>query len=215
MTLPGSAHLAKLSSRSVDAASVVARSTARRLGDWPENAVDDWGRDPDLAARAAKLAGVRWDVAVTGHERLPARGGALIVVNARRFALTPIMAALAIGDAIDRPVRFVGRPDVAPIGPLLQRVGGLLAHPAEIEAALTAGELVLVGAADRDVLAAALAARVRVFPAAANSSPFSRRATVVLGAPAHAARIRRGPLAEVELGQAVAARIDQLQETIG
>ena len=72
------------------------------------------------------MSRLRWNVAVNGHDRLPKRGGALIVVNTRRFALAPVFAALSIGGAIGRPVRFVGRPDIAPVGPLMQRLGGLL-----------------------------------------------------------------------------------------
>ena len=51
-----------------------------------------------------------------------------IVVNTRRYALTPIFAAFAISEAVDRPVRFVGRPDTAPVGAFARRIGGLLDH---------------------------------------------------------------------------------------
>ena len=44
-----------------------------------------------------------------------------------------------LSEAVDRPVRFVGRPDVAPIGPLLRRIGGLLDHPDEVAGALCRG----------------------------------------------------------------------------
>ena len=47
---------------------------------------------------------------------------------------------------IGRPVRFVGRPDIAPLGPLMQRLGGLLARADEIAGALRAGQLVVMGA---------------------------------------------------------------------
>ena len=83
------------------------------------------------------------------HDRLPKRGGALIVVNARRFALAPVFAALSIGGAVGRPVRFVGRPDIAPLGPIMQRLGGLLDRADEIAGALRGGQLVVMGA-DRD-----------------------------------------------------------------
>ena len=73
-----------------------------------------------------------------GDQRLPSRKGALIVVNARTLALAPIYAALALSETVDRPVRFVGRPDVAPVGPLLRRIGALLDHPDEVAGALAA-----------------------------------------------------------------------------
>ncbi len=108
--------------------------------------VDDWGRDPDFVAKIWTLSRLRWDVAVNGHDRLPKRAGALIVVSTRRFALAPVFAALSIGGAIGRPVRFVGRPDIAPLGPIMQRLGGLLTRADEIAGALRAGQLVVMGA---------------------------------------------------------------------
>ena len=44
------------------------------------------------------------------------------------------------------PVRFVGRPDIAPIGALARRLGGLLARPDEVAGALRAGELLVMSA---------------------------------------------------------------------
>ena len=87
------------------------------------------------------LSRLRWSVTVGGDQHLPRRNGALIVVNARRFALAPIFAAFAISEAVDRPVRFVGRSDTAPLGPFARRIGGLLDHPDEVFGALRAGEL--------------------------------------------------------------------------
>jgi len=187
---------------------------ARRLRDWSNNDVDDWGRDPQFTARVTTVSRLRWDVAVGGSQRLPVRAGALVVVNARRLALAPVFTALALGDAVHRPVRFVGRPDIAPLGPLLQRMGGLVAQPAELQGALAAGELVVVGAVagsvDRSLIGAAVAARVRIFPAVALSSPLRRAARVEVGNPVRPAHIRRGPLAEVEMAQLVERRIHEL-----
>ena len=45
-------------------------------------------------------------------------------------------AALALPASTGRPVRFVGRPDAAPIGALARRLGGLLARPDEVAGAL-------------------------------------------------------------------------------
>ncbi len=185
------------------------------------NAVDDWGRDPELVDRVAAWSRVRWDVAVGGAGHLPARAGALIIVNARRFALAPLFAALAIGDATGRPVRFVGRPDVAPVGPVLQRLGALLPLEAELEGALRAGELVVLGTehaatnevagtVDHHLVGAAVAARVAVIPAATISSPLTRAARVEIGRPVKPTRVRRGPLAELELADLVERRIDDL-----
>ncbi len=203
-----------------------ARGTIHTLRTFAVNAVDDWGRDPELVERATTVSRLRWDVAVGGAEHLPARSGALIVVNARRFALAPLFAALAIGEAIGRPVRFVGRPDIAPLGPLLQRLGGLLPNAAEIEGVLRAGEVVLLGAGheatnvvsgevDHRLVGAAVAARVRVLPAATISSPMQRAARVEIGRAVRPARNRRGPLAELELADLVEQRIDDLLAEAG
>ena len=198
----------------------------RTLREWSANDVDDWGCDSSSVARAFLASRVRWDIAVGGTEHLPARGGALIVVNARRYALAPVLAALALGDAIGRPVRFVGRPDIAPIGPALQRLGGLLPIEAELAGALRAGHVVVLGTGhrrdnsaagpvDHKLVGAAVAARARVYPAVALSAPLSRAARVEIGPAVKPQRIRRGPLAELELADAVQRRIDDLLMEFG
>lgn len=203
-----------------------AAGTAKTLREWSANDVDDWGRDSETVRRAFALSRLRWDVAVGGTEHLPQRAGALIVVNARQYALAPIFAALAIGDAMGRPVRFVGRPDIAPIGPLLQRLGGLLPIEAELEGALRAGELVVLGAdhrpdnaatgtVDHRLVGSAVAARVRVLPGVTLSAPLQRAARVELGPPVRRTRVRRGPLAELELADALQKRIDELTLEFG
>lgn len=218
--------LAGFASGPARAAGAAAAGTARTLRDWSGGEVDDWGRDSHAVARAFAASRVRWDVAVGGSEHLPRRGGALIVVNTRSLSLAPVFAALAIGDAVHRPVRFVGRPDIAPVGPLLQRLGALLPIADEMEGALRAGELVLLGAGrrgdnartgtvDHHLVGAAVAARVKVLPAVTLSAPLSRAARVELGTPVTRTRIRRGPLAELELADALQRRIDELLVEFG
>lgn len=193
---------------------------------WTANEVDDWGRDNGFVDRCWSLSRLRWDTCIGGTEHVPKRAGALIVVNARRFALAPVFAALAIGATVDRPVRFVGRPDVAPLGPLMQRLGGLLAIEGELEGALRAGEVVVLGAGhefgnhrtgqiDHRLVGAAVAAKVRVLPAATISVPSRRTARVEIGAPARTARKRRGPLAELELADHLQVRINALLDELG
>jgi hypothetical protein len=200
-----------------------ARGASATLSTWRRliaDDVDDWGRDHAFVRRTWSLASLRWDVSVGGVANLPRRGG-LIVVNARRFALAPVFAALSLGDATGRPVRFVGRPDVAPLGPALQRLGGLLSSVDEVQGALRAGELVVLGAAhttsnghcgalDHRFVGAAIAADAAVLPAASSSSPTSREARVEVGPAVPRGRRRRGPLGELELADAVRDRIDAL-----
>ena len=196
------------------------------LVDEPARMVDDWGRDPGLVRNILGLAQIRWNVSVGGDQHLPRRNGALIVVNARRFALAPIFSALAISEAVDRPVRFVGRSDSAPLGPLARRIGGLLDHPDELFGALRAGELVVMGAeatmsarevgrVRHDLVGAATAAGVHTYPAATNSTPFGRSARVEIGQATRPTRKRRGPLAELELADHLRTRITTLLAEMG
>lgn len=204
----------------------LASGAAGQVRVWSANEVDDWGRDNGFVDRLWTLAQLRWDISVGGVEHVPKRAGALIVVNARRFALAPMFAALAIGAAVDRPVRFVGRPDVAPIGPLMQRFGALLALEGELEGALRAGELIVLGArhelgnhrtgqVDHHLVGAAVAAKVRVLPAATISAPTRRGTRVEIGTPARLTRKRRGPLEELELADQLQVRINALLDELG
>lgn len=186
--------------------------------------IDDWGRDPALVGAVMSLTRLRWSVSVGGERHLPRRKGALVVVNTRQFALTPIYAAFALSTELNRPVRFVGRPDTAPVGAFSRRIGGLLDHPDEVAGALVGGDLVVMGAradshsvgiVDHAHVGAALASGVRVFPAATSSSPFTRSARVEIGAPSTSPRRRRGPLAELELADRVRADIERLLDEFG
>ena len=198
--------------------------------------VDDWGRDERLIDLLSPLAGLRWDVSVTGQQRLRA-GGALLIVNTRRLALTPVAVALALGEVLDRPVRFVGRPDVVPFGPLLRRAGGLLDHPDEVAGALRDGALVVAGAAptfslgfgvgfgrgfgrgfgansvgrvDPQHIAAALREKAPIHAAAITGAPTRRRVGIEIDGPVRLMRKRRGPLAEVELAELTRIRLQDL-----
>jgi hypothetical protein len=212
---------AAMSRAAADVGASVVRFTDEQAG-----VVDDWGRDAGLVRTVIGMSRLRWDVTVGGDQRLPRRKGALIVVNARTLALAPIYAALALSETVDRPVRFVGRPDVAPIGPLLRRIGGLLDHPDEVAGALAAGQLVIMSAAhnerlrkvgrvDHSLVGGALAAGVQVFPAATSSNPIGRAARLEIGAPSRSPRRRRGPLSELELADQVARDIEMLLSEIG
>lgn len=197
-----------------------------RVTEEPGGVVDDWGRDPSLVRAMMQLADLRWDVTVGGDQHLPRRAGALIVVNTRRFALVPIFSAFAISTAIDRPVRFVGRSDIAPFGPFARAIGGLLDHPDEVAGALHAGEVVILGAepderpagvgqVDHTIVGAALATGVKVYPTATSSSLWGRHARVEIGNAARQPRHRRGPLAELELADRVRADIGALLDEFG
>lgn len=196
-----------------------------RLG-LPMHSVDDFGRDPHLLSALTPLATMRWSTSVGGNGRLPAKGGALVVCNSRRFALTPLWASMALERTSGRPVRFVGRPDIAPVGALMRRVGALLDDPDEIAAALAHREVVLLpasatsrvrhaGVVPHDLVAAAVTTGVPVFPAATMSSTVSRTARVEIGPQVRPRHHRRGPLAEVELAEQVQHHIQRLLDGFG
>ena len=202
------------------------RAATRRLTEEPAGATDDWGRDPVLVRNVMMAARLRWNVSTGGDHRLPKRRGSLVVVNSQRLWFAPIVTAFAISEAVDRPVRFVGRPDDDLFGALARRLGGLLDHPDEVAGALYADELVVlganrssgprrVGAVDHAIVGAALLAGVKVFPAATTSSPFGRRARVEIGTAMRAPRHRRGPLSELEMADDLGVAIHNLLTELG
>jgi len=192
---------------------------------WSRPTVDEWGRDARLIDVLGPIARLRWAISVSGTEHVE-DGPALIVANTRMMALTPVTTAWAIGDALGRPVRFSGRPDIVPFGPLLRRVGGLLGHPDEIAGALRAGELVVVGAqstahprhagrVDPTLVATAIREKVRVHAAATLSNPLGRRARIEVTPALQLRHERRGPLAEVELAELTQRRLQDLLDEFG
>ena len=191
---------------------------------WPAHAVDNYGRDPHLVAALSPLARLRWNVDVTGSDNIPTSSGALLVCNSRRFSLGPVYAATALTDLIGRPVRFVGRPDTAPLGAFMRRVGALLAHPAEVLGALRDGEVVLIsaagtshphqaGAVSYELVGQAVIAEVPVFPVTTLSSRIGRAAHVVVGEQVVPRRVRSGPLAQVELAEQVHHQLQRMLDT--
>ena len=190
------------------------------------DSVDEWGRDARLIGLLTPAARLRWDVSVGGVDHLPKRGGALLFTNSRRFSLSTIYTAWALSNAVGRPVRFGGRPDIAPIGPLMQRLGGLLNKPEEIRSALRDGELVVVsargtrnprhaGAVDPALIATAVITGTPVFPVASMSSPTGRAARVEVGAQLRPQHKRRGSLAELELSEVAQRHIQRLLDGLG
>jgi hypothetical protein len=197
----------------------------------PTDVIDEWGRDAGLVRLVTPLLRLRWDASVGGLQHLPARSGALLLTNQRRLSWSPLYVAWALARATGRPVRFVGRPDVAPLGAALQRLGALLDDPAEVRGALRDHQLVVLGAEptshprhagpfDQHHVAAALSAGSAVIPVASMSSVLGRAARVEVGAPIrerhHATGgRRRGPLAAVELAEAAQRHVQRLLDELG
>ena len=218
------AQIVQLPRRVVAAAATVIEAPFRPL--LPVNTVDEWGRDDHLVRLLAPFARLRWNVSVGGRQHLPARQGALLVTNERRFSLSPLYVAWALGEATGRPVRFVGRPDSAPFGAALRRVGALLDNPAEVHGALRHGELVVMathttdhprhaGAVDHELVGAAVTAGVGVYPVASMSALFSRAARAEVGPQIRLRKKRRGPLAEIEIAAAAQQHLQKMLDQLG
>ncbi len=186
-------------------------------------AVDPWGLDAELVELLAPAARLRWDIDVQGALDLP--DGPFVVVISRRLGLSePWVVAEAVRRTADRHVRFVGVPDVAPVGPTLRRLGAVVDRPDEIAGLLRAGEVVGLtlgrepvrrghaGALHPEVLAPVVAAGVPVVPVAVDGREWGRYWRVVLGEPIEAA-VHPGPLAVAELAEhtrlAVQALLDR------
>lgn len=198
----------------------------RERADARRDELDDWGRDPALVASMAAWSRLRWAAVVGGDQRLPRQGGALLVINARRWSQATVLASLSISEAIDRPVRFAGRRGASPLAAVEQRLGGLLERPAEIAGALRAGELVViaaspttgprsVGTIDHRLVRTAVETKVPIYPTATSSLPLSRRARIEIGSAMRPSARRRGPLAEYELAARLRSAIAMLLDEMG
>jgi hypothetical protein len=185
------------------------------------NEIDPWGMDQDVVGIGRSLARLRWDITVGGADHVPVTGGALLVANRRPLGATPLLVAAAVGRATGRDVRFAGIVDIAPIGPIMRRLGGVVARPDEIGGLLRAGHVPAVwcqprittrhrvGPAPVPYLAAALEAGVPVLPVAVIAPPFARRVRVEVG-PAVRTTGRPGPLAVAELADGTRAAIQRM-----
>ena len=63
-----------------------------------------------------------------------------MVVCNRRFGVSePLVLTAGLGRATGRWVRLVGLPDVAPVGPILRRLGSTVDAPAEVAGSAAGG----------------------------------------------------------------------------
>jgi hypothetical protein len=185
------------------------------------NPVDPWGLDADLLRLVDPIMDVRWSISTEGTDTIPAEGPAVVVAN-RRFGISePLVLGRALRRTTGRTARILGVPDVAPIGPVLRRVGGAVDRPEELAALLRAGELVMVGlgvslrwrhragSLDPRAVEPALRQRVPVIPAAVIGQEIGRRWRVVVGEPL-ALPPGGGPLAVAELAETARAGVQAL-----
>ena len=155
---PRSSSTARRRSRSICASACRSRRVWRRwraLAMWGRSdVVDDFGRDPRATARWEWLFEFlysRWfRVEATGLENIPAHGRALLVAN--HAGTLPYDSAMVMHAVRrDHPARRDVRPLVEDtvfhlpwLGPIMNRIGGVRADPANAERLLEKDELVAV-----------------------------------------------------------------------
>ena len=207
------------------------RRVGRAPASWPRSArgtSTTGAATPRSSASPAGSRRLRWDTVVGGDERLPGarrrRWSSSTPAASRWRRSTPRSRSPG---ATGRPVRFVGRPDVAPVGALARRLGGLLARPDEVAGALRAGELLVMPATRRRSTHAASAAsttassaprsrrRRRSSRPATASSPWSRSRAHRDRPAVRPSKRRRGPLIELELADLVEQRIQRILDEFG
>lgn len=183
--------------------------------------IDEFGLDVELIELLDPLFSMRWKVDIRGQEAIPKEGPAVIVAN-RRFGISePVALGRGIRLATGRRVRFLGIPDVAPVGPVLRRMGGALNRPEEMASLLRMGHVVSVplkrslrrrnhaGIVPGFELEPAIALDVPVIPAAVVGHEWSRTWKVVIGAPLP--RLAGGgPLAIAELADEARFGVQEL-----
>lgn len=190
---------------------------ARFTGEYE---VDEWGYDRDLVDLLDPVMSLRWRVEVRGVEHVPAQGPVLFVTNRRVGIEEPLVLARGIRRATGRRTRFLGIPDVAPLGPALRRIGGAVGRADELSSLLRAGHACVLplgrnwrrrigGALDPEVLIPAVDLGVPVLPVALVGSQLLGRWTVHVGE-AVPPPPTRGPLALAELADAVRGGVQAL-----
>jgi hypothetical protein len=186
--------------------------------------VDEWGLDRDLVRAVSPLLSLRWHIDAVGADVLPRRGPVLLVANRRLGWSEPFVLSRGVGVATGRHVRVAGVPDVAPLGPALRRLGGVLSRPDEVAGLLRADHVVGVfldrsrrrdhgGSAPADLLAAAASVGVDIVPVAMTGCELGRSWRLVVG-PAIEHTASRDPLSVVELCDRTRAGVQSLLDGV-
>jgi 1-acyl-sn-glycerol-3-phosphate acyltransferase len=187
--------------------SLLTLASRRLRGDFE---LDEWGADPDLIDMVYPLASPFLRISVEGAANLPGTGPAVLVANRRLGLLEPFVLVRGLRQATGRRARFLGIPDIAPVGPALRRFGGAVNRPEELASLLRARHVVAVplgpgyrkplraGTLNAALLAPALDMDVPVLPVAIVGGELTGRWEVLVGEPV-ARPTSRGPLALAEL----------------
>jgi 1-acyl-sn-glycerol-3-phosphate acyltransferase len=191
---------------------------ARVRGDFE---VDEFGADEALVDLLDPVVSPFLRVNVEGAAHVPSTGPAVLVANRRLGAAEPFVLLRGLRRATGRRSRFLGIPDIAPVGPALRRLGGAVNRPDELASLLRAGHLVALplgpglrkplraGALAPEAVAPALAMDVPVLPVAIMGGELTGRWQVVVGEPVRRPT-SRGPLALAEWAHAARAGVQAL-----
>lgn len=164
----------------------------RRVGGTYD--LDAWGMDPDLTRLAARVAALRWTADVVGLENLPDDVPLMLIANRRLGWSEPAVVASVLTRELGWLVRPVGGMQIDPVGGVLRRLGAIPARPAEVDAALRAGNRVLVptrrepirhraGHLPIEFLAPAVRQGVPLIPVAVVGWELGRRWNIRIGRP--------------------------------
>jgi hypothetical protein len=117
-------------------------SIRRRVdGRYP---IDPFGADPQLQDVVGPVLELTIRVRVAHGERLPRSGPALLVCNRGLGVPEPAVLMVAARRECGRRLRVVGVPDVALLGDLFHKLGGVGSYPGDLAALLRAGHLAAV-----------------------------------------------------------------------
>lgn len=183
--------------------------------------VDLWGGDRDWVSSVSALTKPFVRVRVDGWEHLP-DGPALLISNRRTGVGEAVALSVAVHRATGRMLRPVGVPDLAPVGPVLRRLGGIPESPAEIRSLLVAGHLVWIplsgqwrmgraGSVAPELVAPAVDTGCPVLPVAVVGGELTGSWRVAIGPALPAVTgVRRGPLVSAELADRSRAEVQGL-----
>jgi len=182
--------------------------------------VDEFGVDPELVDLIDPVVAPFIRVSVEGAANVP-EGWAVLVANRRFGVMEPFVLIRGIRQATGRRARFLGIPDVAPLGPALRRLGGAVNRPEELSALLHVGHLCALplgpavrkplraGALSPEAVAPALALGAPVVPVAVVGGEVTGRWELMIGPPVPRPT-SRGPLALAELDDEARAGVQAL-----
>jgi hypothetical protein len=192
----------------------------RRRGDYD---VDLWGADSDWVDIFGAICVLGLRVRLSGSDRLPKEGPAILVTNQRLGIGEPVALAVSVRRRTGRLVRPIGAPDTPYVAPLVRRFGMIQSSQAEVRSVLAAGNIVVApltttmrreaGTIAPELLSPALELNVPVFPVATVGGEFTGSWRIIIGEQLPPPRSqRRTPLAAAELADRARAGVQMLLE---